>query len=177
MVKITLGTSSSLLSGSTDPTAEAYFMDLLVACQAVEADQAKNPQSYNFFQSTETQDPPTVITALANIPVERDLDAQGRGLFYAKADLYTNTGYSPGTGGTFKASFLAQAFIEVLMTLEELQDDATKNLLGVSYVQWNLRKQGNDFLFVGQATIPIKIDRLPEGGKISRAIEWLQGSL
>ena len=176
MAKIPKPTGASLLTAATDPTIEAWLYAIVIEVQSIEADKKKNPSSYDFFQSSLRQDAPTAVQVAASIPVSPGVGNLGEGTFVASADLYKNTGFSPGTGGLFKARDILQAFIEVIVTIDKAQKDPDKNRFGRTNVQWNLSPEGADKRFIAQATVPVKITNLPEGGTQEQAIEWLDGS-
>lgn len=124
MTVITAGSNSTLKTG----TVEGQLLELLTFLQLKETDTVVNPSGRDYIQGSYNFNTLT-FNGTFNIPVTQTISNSGELTLVAKEYL-VNSGFEPGSGGTFKSTNPAQYLIEVLTFIQSKESDPTKNLSG-----------------------------------------------
>jgi hypothetical protein len=93
------------------------------------------------------------------------------GLFTMTADVYSPGVFTPGTGGTIKATTFAQFFLDTVLYMVNWQGQQVKNPQGIRYVALSLNPVSKEW--TGTVDMPYISALGTSGGVIETATEWL----
>jgi len=146
MTAVTPGTGATIQSDN----AEQQLLDCVALIKNWEKVPAKNPTNANTINCSFS-----LSTGIANIsfqiPATPSINNEGKQVQTANSYL-VNTGFTPGTGGTFKSETIEGYFLEVLSYLEILEGSTNKNPNQNNYISSAFDSDARNAN--GTATIP-----------------------
>lgn len=166
MAAIAPGSGGSLKS----TTAESALVESILFLKQCERDSAKNPngtQAVNYAITDSGQ------TFSGDFSISATQTLTGTGSLAIAANPYlTSTGFTAGSGGTFKSTTIESTVLEVLMYLQFLEADATKNTNGRNFVTGTYNSDTR--IYRGTFSLPVAVAIGPNGEAIVTANEYLQ---
>lgn len=166
MTVVTPGSQATLKAAK----AESQLLELLTFLKLMELQPNKNPEGKNNVSINYN-----VTTQLANISFTVDATPQinnlGQMVTIAKPYL-VNTGFTPGTGGTFVSSTPEAYLLELLSFIQIKESDPTKNLNSENNVAFTYDVDRNTFS--GSVTLPIETSLQNDGNVKITAKEYLK---
>lgn len=166
MAAIAPGSGGSIRS----TTAESALVEAILFLKQCERDSAKNPngtQSVNFAVT----DSGLVFSGDFSIAANQTLTGTGS-LAIAANPYLTSTGFTAGSGGTFKSATIEATVLEILMYLQHLEADATKNVNGRNFVTGTYNSDTR--IYRGTFSLPVAVEIGSDGKAIFTATEYLQ---
>ena len=164
MATITPGTGATIISA----TAEGQLHEIMNLLRIQEKDVTKNPSAFQNIAG----DYSTVgdsYNGSFDVPVTyQDTGAGTRQII--GNEYLTGVTFSSGTGGTFKSSTPVSYFIEVIMYLQDLEANTTKNPNGRNFVTGTYSSDNKRF--TGSVTLPVK-QLITDGHVCFEALEYL----
>lgn len=166
MAAIAPGSGGTLKS----TTAESALVEAILFLVQCERDSAKNPNGYRSLNYAVT-DSGAVFSGDFSLSATQTLTGTGS-LAIAANPYLTATGFSPGSGGTFKSTTIEATVLEILMFLQLLETDATKNTNNRNFVTGTYNSDTR--IYRGTFSLPVAMTIGPNGEAIVTANEYLQ---
>lgn len=173
MATITAGTGAT----NTATTVEASLIGDLRRLQSFERNTAKNSGGYNYVNSTSSDDDAT-FTASITFPVSITIN---NGVVAITAIDYlglAGSDFTPGTGGTFKATTLQGSIIEKTVYQNSLEKDISKNPTGVLLINYSVTNNslgalGNATFTANYGALPLEITENSDGTQSTKGKAYL----
>lgn len=166
MGAITPGSGATIKSG----TAEGQLIETIAFIKSQEQLASRNPKGSNAVQMSFNLG--TLQASLSfTMPAQPGINTLGQPI--TTADIYLqNTGFIPGTGGTFVSTTPEAYLLEVATYIQMQEQLANKNPEGVSNVSSVF--DADELTFSGNATIPIEVALTSDGSIQVAADEYLR---
>lgn len=165
MAVITPGSGGTIKSG----TAEAQLLEILNFLRLQEKIPAKNTQgvvnvegSFSIVSDG--------FSGSFDIPVAFSINSSGQPVI-SVSEYLTGLTFATGSGGTFKAATAAGYFVEIIMHMQGLEADSSKNLQARNYVTGTFSSDNSRF--VGTIFIPTTVSIADNGHICFVAQEYL----
>jgi hypothetical protein len=165
MTQTTPGTGATLKAN----TIEGQLLELVTFLKLAEQTPAKNPNSRNFIGIVINSG--TLIANISfSIPATPGINSSGQ-LITTATTYLQNTGFTPGTGGTFLSTSPEAYLLELITSLQINEANTTKNPAQANNV--SATYSSDELLFEGSASLPIEISLQPDGSIKLIADEYL----
>lgn len=155
MAIITPGSGGTIKSTS----AEAQLLEVLNFLRLQEKIPSKNQQGVNNVEGTFS-----IVndgfSGSFDIPVTFSLNASGQPVI-SVPEYLTGISFSAGTGGTFKSATAAGYFVEILMYLQALEADTSKNTQARNYITGTFSSDNSRF--IGTIFVPTLVEIADDG--------------
>jgi len=165
MANITVGSDATIKS----TTAEGQLHECCALLEIGEYNAAKNPNGADNIIGQHQQNQ-RLFSANFSIPLESKSDGEGR-TFHEVAEYLSDFAFSPGSGGTFKSSNCAAYFVEVVVYIQNLEKDLTKNPGKIDNVSG--RFDIDKGIFTGSINLPVTLSISTQGGVLYTADSYL----
>jgi hypothetical protein len=150
-------------------TLEGQLLELAVFLKIAEQSPSKNPNSRNFIGITFNLS--TLIASITfSLPASPGVNSSGQLLTTATPYLQ-NTGFTPGSGGTFLSANPEAYFMELVTALQINEANTAKNPALANNV--SAVYDSDEQLFDGTATLPIEVSLQLDGSIKTIADEYL----
>ncbi len=147
MASITPGTGGTAQS----TTLEGLIHELCSLVINAENDANKNPEGLKNFTATHYQNRGTYSCSFA-IPVIQVVNTQS-GVQYTAREYLVNTGFTPGTSGTFTNSGLLGTLMAALLFAQSYESNATSNPDAINNITGKI--DTDTFEFVGNLDLSV----------------------
>lgn len=165
MATIILGTDSFF----KNPTAEGHLLEVITYMQAQELVPLSNSSNKDYVQISYSANE-LLATASFSLPIIQSINQSGQ-IVTAAVDYLIIPDFKPGTGGTFKSASLTQYLMEIIIYLQLLESDASKNPLTANNV--SASTDADEKTFSGTLRLPVTIDFNDLGQTIFKPKEYL----
>lgn len=157
MASVTTGAGATIVSD----TAEGQLFHAALLLQHYEGDLARNPEKRDYIQCNFNHNK-LLFSANFNFPCAQQIAPSGRPCYAARKYL-DDSGFTPGSGGTFVSTDLPSFILEVLAFCQILEGDLSTNPTkanNISYVYG-----GDTGIVSGSLAVPYIFNL--QGGKIT----------